>query len=314
MDKSLLSALVIFIGIFIASLLLLRRRSDFTNGIEQYSSRAVNDLNKLNSATLNKFASGKSSFYQKLITKISNDLDESQIAVSAVRWLSVLLLGSAVILAVLSVLLGLPLYLSAIIAIVFGVLFHLYFIDRAQKKIIKEFQEEFPEALMSISGAISAGLSFEQGLEATAQQGSSQLSKQFQRALNDMDLGASIEDALGQVAVRTKSADMDWLIDAISISRETGTSVAPVLNTVASSIQERAQLRREIQSLTAEGMLSAYVVVSLPFVIFAFLIATQPNYVKFFWTEPIGMVMGVSALALIAVGWFWLKSIVNVKE
>lgn len=314
MDKSLLPAAVVFVGIFIACLLLLQRRSDFANGIEQYASQARRDLLKSGSAAFSKFGPRKSGLYQKLLAKVSKDLEDSQIETPVVRWLSALALGALAILALLTGLLGVPLFLSALIGLFFGLLFHLYFTDRAKKKVIKEFQDEFPEALMSISGAISAGLSFEQGLEATAQQGTSQLSKQFQRALNDMDLGASIEDALSQVAVRTKSTDMAWLIDAISISRETGTSVAPVLNTVASSIQERAQLRREIQSLTAEGMLSAYVVVSLPFVIFAFLIATQPNYVKFFWTEPIGMVMGVSALALIAVGWFWLKSIVNVKE
>lgn len=314
MDRSLLPAVIVFVGIFMSCMIVLQRRSDFASGIEQYASQARRDLLKTGAATFSKFAPSTSGLYQKLLAKIAKDLDDSQIETPIIRWLTALLLGALTIIVILSGLLGVPLFLSTIIGLFFGLLFHLYFTDRAKKKIVKEFQEEFPEALMSISGAISAGLSFEQGLEATAQQGSSQLSKQFQRALNDMDLGATIEDALSQVAVRTKSTDMAWLIDAISISRETGTSVAPVLNTVATSIQERAQLRREIQSLTAEGMLSAYVVVSLPFVIFAFLIATQPNYVKFFWTEPIGMVMGVSALGLIAVGWFWLKSIVNVKE
>lgn len=309
-----LSALVIFIGIFCAVLLVLQRKSNFASEIEQYAYQAKKDLQKSSALSSSRTVMYKNSLYQKLLFKLSKDLEESQIEIPLTRWLAMLISGVFALVVILALIINLSVVLAIGVSLVFGVLFHLYFIDRAKKKIIKEFQEEFPEALMSISGAISAGLSFEQGLEATAQQSTSQLGKQFQRAINDMDLGASIEDALGQVAKRTNSKDMDWLIDAISISRETGTSIAPVLNTVASSIQERAQLRREIQSLTAEGMLSAYVVVALPFVIFAFLIATQPNYVKFFWTEPIGVVMGVAALGLIATGWFWLKSIVRVKE
>lgn len=314
MDKSLVAAACIFIGIFVATFILLNRKLDFASGLEQYASQAKKELQKSSSVTLSRSALKPSGISQQFLAKLSRDLEESQIELPVQRWLTFLGAGFFSLVLILTIFLGLPIFLSLIVGFAFGVLFHFYFIDRAKKKIIKEFQEEFPEALMSISGAIAAGLSFEQGLEATAQQSSSQLGKQFQRALNDMDLGASIEDALGLVAKRTHSSDMAWLIDAISISRETGTSIAPVLNTVASSIQERAQLRREIQSLTAEGMLSAYVVVSLPFVIFAFLIATQPNYVKFFWTQPIGIVMGLSALGLIATGWFWLKSIVSVKE
>jgi tight adherence protein B len=314
MDKSLIAALIVFIGFFLATLLILRRRSDFASSLEQYANQAKSELQKSSSTIFVKASLNANSYSQKILAKLTRDFDESQIEIPITRWLSVLAIGILSLIFILAFFLTMPIFLAIIIGLGFGFLFHFYFVERAKKKIVKEFQEEFPEALMSISGAITAGLSFEQGLEATAQQSSSQLGKQFQRALNDMDLGASIEDALGQVAKRTNSTDMAWLIDAVSISRETGTSVAPVLNTVASSIQERAQLRREIQSLTAEGMLSAYVVVALPFVIFAFLIATQPNYVKFFWTEPVGVVMGVAALGLIGTGWFWLKSIVKVKE
>ena len=314
MDNSISAAIIIFLGFLVSGLIILKPGTGFSDGIEKYASQARKDLQSNSATSGDRSGLNKSGLYQRALVKVSRDFEESQINIPAARWFAILALISTALFVVLFVFLSLPFVLALLFGVVFGVLFHFYFLDRARKRIIKEFQEEFPEALMSISGAITAGLSFEQGLEASAQQGSSQLGKQFQRALNDMDLGASIEDALGQVAKRTKSTDMIWLIDAISISRETGTSIAPVLNTVASSIQDRAQLRREIQSLTAEGMLSAYVVVALPFVIFAFLIVTQPNYVRFFWTEPIGAVMGISALGLIGVGWLWLRTIVSVKE
>lgn len=313
MTSALVAAAIVFIGAFVATYLVTKRDSKSVSLLLNYVSFGL-AKNEESTNFGSRSRKGAASWLDAFIEELDSKLTERRMKLRGRQWLGSLLIAASLMVLIFAVGLRLPFLIALIFAVALTVMGHFALLNRAQGKISKEFQEEFPEALMSISSAIRAGLSFSQGLEASAQQADSELGRQFQRAISDINLGASTEDALQQVANRTKSKDMEWLIDAIVISRETGTSISSVLDTVATSIQERAQLRREVQSLTAEGMLSAYVVVALPFIIFAFLLITQPSYVQIFWTQPIGFAMGGGAIAMIIVGWIWLKSVVKIKE
>jgi len=314
MDSSLLLAVIVAVSILAVILLLdfgSNQRSKYILQHLKSSNDSFSLEDELNDAEMEEVSN--KSLITKLVVNLRAQLRASKITMSLGPWLSIGAVVFVGLVVTFTFFANIPIIVSMIFAGIFVVFGHITIIKRRQRKLAKQFSDEFPNALGTIASSIRAGLNFDQGLEAVANQSKGELGDQLRHALRDIELGSSPEDALKGVALRTGNKDIDWLIDALGISRETGSSISQVLDTVANSIHERAQLKREIQSLTAEGMLSAYVVVALPFLIFLFLLITQPSYVSVFWTNPLGLAIAGGALALIGVGWLWLKTIVKIK-
>ena len=87
-----------------------------------------------------------------------------------------------------------------------------------------------------------------------------------------------------------QSDDFEWVAQAIAINRETGGNLAEVLDQVGKTIRERNQIRRQVRALSAEGRLSAIILVALPIGVFLFLLFVQPTYLSFFFTNLIGII------------------------
>lgn len=109
------------------------------------------------------------------------------------------------------------------------------------------------------------------------------------------------------------SSDFRWVVTALRIQRKSGGNLAELLITVSHTVRQRAQMGREVAALTAEGRLSAYVLIGLPLVLFAFLMLTQPAYLEPLWKTTMGlMITGVGVVMLI-VGWLLMKKLVQVE-
>jgi tight adherence protein B len=128
-----------------------------------------------------------------------------------------------------------------------------------------------------------------------------------------MRVGRDLSEALTDVAERMDSDDFRWITQAISIHRQVGGNLADVLDTVANTIRERGQVRRQVATLSAEGRLSAYVLIALPFAVVLFLSVVNPGYLAVFTTTAIGWVMFVMAAVLLVVGIIWLRAAVKVE-
>lgn len=175
----------------------------------------------------------------------------------------------------------------------------------------KQFQEALPPFLLTVASAMAAGLTLEQALKELSIGKTTVVEEEFHRATQGLSLGESLEDSLGDMANRMASADIQTMQRATAIGRQTGSSLTPILEAVAESALERSQVKREIGALTAEGMMSAYVVIALPFLVFTFLVLSQPGYISVLWTRPEGIAMGFGALVLIGAGWVWLRSLIT---
>lgn len=182
---------------------------------------------------------------------------------------------------------------------------------RAKQK--QAFAEELPDLLNILASALRSGLSLPQGLEAYSADTKGEVAREIRRTLSEVRVGTPIEEALIGVAERMDSEDLRWAVTALSIQRIVGGSMATILTTTFETVKSRAEIRREVKTLAAEGKLSAYVLISLPLGIFTFLFITRREYVKVFWTDPTGifllMVIGVS----LSIGWAWMKKIVEIK-
>jgi tight adherence protein B len=176
-----------------------------------------------------------------------------------------------------------------------------------------KFAEDLPELLNILAGALRAGLSLEQGLEAYTTDTDGEVSREVRRALGEIKVGTPIDEALMSVSNRMNNEDLKWAVTALSIQRVVGGSMATILTTAFETVKSRAEIRREVKTLSAEGKLSAYVLMSLPIGIFLFLLLTRRQYVRIFWSDPAGMFLLVIIGIALSLGWAWMKRIVEIK-
>jgi tight adherence protein B len=175
-----------------------------------------------------------------------------------------------------------------------------------------KLREQLPDVLTIMASSLRAGHSFLQSLDTVAKEITQPAAAEFQRVVAEIRLGRPAEDALEALADRVGSPDFKWAVLAVNIQREVGGNLAEILDNVADTLRERAMLRRQVQVLTAEGRLSAWVLALLPFGIALYMTAVNPDYIGLLVTTTIGIVMLVTGFVLLVLGVIWMRKIVNI--
>ncbi|MGK2874416.1 MAG: type II secretion system F family protein [Nocardioides sp.] len=249
---------------------------------------------------------------QGLEVTISKRLQEAGSDLKAAEWL---LLHTGIV--VVATLAGLLLSgMSAIVGLIFmalGAVLPWLYLGRRRSKRRQAFGDQLPETLQLLSGALSAGLSLAQAVDTIVREGSEPMAGEFKRVLVESRLGVNVEDSMEGIAERFESKDFHWVVMAIRIQRQVGGNLAELLDTVAATMRERAYLRRQVRSLSAEGRLSAYVLGGLPPIFFLYLVLTNPDYVSPLFNDPRGIVMLAFGAGWLLVGAFWMKKMVDVE-
>jgi tight adherence protein B len=114
-------------------------------------------------------------------------------------------------------------------------------------------------------------------------------------------------------AHRLRSEDFEWVGQAIEIHREVGGDLAEVLDQVGETIRERSQIKGQVKALSAEGKLSAYILVALPIGMFLYMSVVNNSYIATLYTNFVGWILLVVAAVLLGVGSFWLSRVVKIK-
>ncbi len=153
------------------------------------------------------------------------------------------------------------------------------------------FDEQLVNALTLLSNALKSGYSFLQGMESAAREMPDPLGSEFEVALGELRIGASVEDALGQMAARVRSKEFELVCTALSVQRQVGGNLTEILTHLSQTIRQRHRLVREVRVLTAEQRVSGYVVAALPFVLSLGLFLINPGYQLGFWNDPAGRTM-----------------------
>jgi tight adherence protein B len=163
-----------------------------------------------------------------------------------------------------------------------------------------------------MASSLRAGHSFLQAIDTVSKEIQEPAASEFVRVVAEIRLGRPVEEALEAMADRVGSPDFRWAVLAVNIQREVGGNLAEILDTVADTLRERATMRRQVKVLTAEGRLSAYVLVALPFAIALYMTAVNPDYIGLLVTTTLGLFMLGTAAVLIIIGVFWMRKIVNI--
>jgi len=175
------------------------------------------------------------------------------------------------------------------------------------------FSDQLPDVLQLVSGSLKAGFSLTQALGSVVREDTQPSAGEFSRALAEARVGVDVEVALEGVANRMDSDDLRWTVMAIRIQREVGGNLAEVLGTTVGTMRERAYLHRHVRALSAEGRLSAYILIALPILVGGWLLYSDGTYVRPLYTTGLGLLILVSGAVLLVIGAAWMRVVVKVE-
>jgi tight adherence protein B len=181
------------------------------------------------------------------------------------------------------------------------------------KRRASKFEAQLPDVLFLMASSLSTGFSLLQALDAVAKDTADPAAKEFSRALAETRIGADVATTLEKVGERMGSTNMEWTAMAIRIQRNVGGNLADTLRTTGKTLREREELRRHVRGLSAEGRLSAYILMALPVGLFVYLYFVNRDYISQLWLRPLGLAMVAAGLISMGFGAFWMRRVVDVK-
>lgn len=177
----------------------------------------------------------------------------------------------------------------------------------------RAFGAQLDGTLQLMASSLRAGYSMMQVLSSVAKQSEEPTTSELGRIVNETRVGRPVIAALEEAADRMASEDFRWATQAIAINREVGGSLAEVLDRVAGTIRERGEIRRHVASLSAEGRMSAVILMVLPFGVCGVLVLINPTYLLPLVQTGLGIGLLVLSGVLFIVGGVWLSKVVQVK-
>lgn len=220
--------------------------------------------------------------------------------------------GSAVFFFVLVAIATLQLSEPLLFAVGWVVLASLYVQFKAKRRM-KQFTNQLGDAIAMMSNAIKSGFTFQQAMDIVAKEIKGPISEEFVRALNEIQLGVTLEEALEGICQRVKDDDFEMVAMSVVIQRQVGGNLSQILDTVGETIRDRIKLRGEIKSLTAEGVISGWTIALLPVIVGLFCNAMNPDYFKGMLDTDFGKYLGIACLVSEIIGGLVIRWIINVK-
>ena len=195
----------------------------------------------------------------------------------------------------------------------------LYLKRRAAKRL-KEFNTQLPDTITLLSNSLRAGSSFLQGIDLVKREAGGPMADEFDRVVREMNLGQNLETALNNLVRRVDSEDLELVVTAINIQSQVGGNLANVLDAIAFTIRERIRIKGEINTLTAMGRYSGYVLLALPPALGGILFLISPSYMGAMFEKPpelLGLPLGLFLFAIggvsMGLGYLLIRRIVAIK-
>jgi tight adherence protein B len=248
-----------------------------------------------------------------IVKKIENDLSQSGLKMSLEALLVQMLIATLP-----GALLGLRLRLVNLVlsmvacGLLTGTLPYLR-VRQARKKRMREFEQQFPEALDFLARAMRAGHAFSISLEMLAEETAPPLGQEFKKVFNEHNLGLPIETALSNLAARVPLIDVSFFVSAVLLQRETGGNLSEILGKLAHVIRERFKVKGQVQAASAHARVTGSILTLMPVALMLGLMTIAPGYLKGMAEDPDGQKLIAGAIGGIILGHFAIQRIVNIK-
>ncbi len=225
-------------------------------------------------------------------------------------FISISVLAGVVCFYITSFLLG---FLTASLFGLIVLVMPIVWIIRKKASRMEKFQVQLPEGLDLIARSLRAGHTFLNGMRMVAEEFEDPIGIEFGKTLDEINFGVSMEVALEKLVERVDCMDLKFFIICVNIQRETGGNLAEIIANIAHIIRERFKLKGRIQVLSAEGRLSALILILLPFGVVVLFNTMNPGYLQELIDHPLGNKIIAGTLAFMAVGIVVIKKMVAIK-
>jgi len=199
-----------------------------------------------------------------------------------------------------------------IIGLALGVIPLLYVAFKRQKRFHK-FDLLLPDAIDLIARALRAGHSLPSALVTVAEEIDEPLGPEFQRCADEMNFGLPFREAMYNLFQRFPIPDLQFLITAILLQRETGGNLPELLDKTAAVLRARIQLQQKVRVHTAQGRMTGAVLIAMPFIAFVLLNLIRPGYTSPLFESETGHKLIYATLASMALGTIVIRRIIQVK-
>jgi len=210
--------------------------------------------------------------------------------------------------------------LALIVFFLIGTYAPRFYLKYRQGKRLAAFKQQLPDTITLLANSLRAGSSFLQGIELVTREARPPISEEFERVVREMQLGMALQPALNNLVRRVASEDLELMVTAIQIQSQVGGNLATVLDSIAFTIRERIRIQGEIQTLTAMQRYSGYVITLLPVGLGGILFLISPGYMEGMLQSPpemlglpLGIVFFIIGFISMAIGYFFIRRIVDIK-
>lgn len=175
------------------------------------------------------------------------------------------------------------------------------------------FTEQLGDCLITFANALRAGYSFQQAMDVIAKEMESPIAQEFRRTSTDVKMGIPLETALEQMDKRVSSTDFTLVVTAVLVQREVGGNLAQILDSISDTIAERIRMKREINALTAQGRLSAVILLLLPFVAGLFTYIFNKSQMMILFEETVGQIAVAASIVMDIIGFLIIRRIIDIE-
>ena len=209
---------------------------------------------------------------------------------------------------------------SLLHSIPFGILFGFigatvpYIVLQFKRQIrLNKFTATLPDAIDLLGRALRAGHAVTASIEMVGREIADPVGSEFRRVFEEQNFGLPLREALLNLAKRVPVADLQFLVTAMLVQKETGGNLAEVLDKAGFVIRERSRLVGQLRIYTAQGRMTGWILGLLPFIVFGMMEFTNPAYVRLMLDDPDGRKWIWIGLGLMSIGVWMIRKIVSIK-
>jgi tight adherence protein B len=220
-------------------------------------------------------------------------------------------IGTVVFVTAAFALRGAPIILSLLLGLFFGIGGPHFVIGKMIKRRVAKFNSNFPDAIELMVRGLRSGLPITETLGIVAGEIIGPVGVEFRMVADKMKIGRTMDAALQETADRLGTPEFQFFVISIAIQRETGGNLAETLANLATVLRQRMQMKLKIKAMSSESKASAYIVGSLPFIVFGLIMWISPTYMGNFFIDPRLMVAGIGGLVWMGIGAFIMAKMVS---
>jgi tight adherence protein B len=206
---------------------------------------------------------------------------------------------------------GLPILFGLMLGAFVGLFIPHMAVGYMMKRRINKFTSKFPDAIELLVRGLRSGLPISETMSVVAKEVPDPVGSEFASVVDKMKIGKTMDEALEDTAKRLGTPEFKFFCITLAIQRETGGNLAETLSNLANVLRQRSQMKLKIKAMSSESKASAYIVGSLPFIVFGLIMSINPGYMGEFFVDERLMIAGLGGLVWMGIGVFIMAKMVN---